>query len=212
MDVIMLGRRLTRSIVSGIIAGYCASVFAVGARANTTWMVRVDVTSQNDVPTYSITSSPPNAKNCDSTHTADPSKGDVAICAGDSIQWTFVTGGHNGWLTIHQSDGVLKDSNGKSKYYIREQEQGLKDPGATDPHEHNNTYKYCIAIHDKNGSKTRLYTHDPKIIIGGGSPFELLKRACNDLVVSIQDSSKADQAKAICEDAENKLGNLLSRK
>lgn len=216
MDVIMPGGRFIRSMVSGIIAVCCASVFVVGARANTTWMVLVDVRPGNDVPTYTITSNPPNANNCDPKHTADTSKGDVPICRGDSIQWAFVTSGKNGWLTIHQSDGVLKDDHGNAKHWIRENEKGLKDTGTADPNIDNSTYKYCIAIHDDNGRQTRLYTHDPKIIIGGGPPFEeLLKKvqaACNDLIASIKDSSEADKAKAICEDAENKLQNLLSRK
>jgi hypothetical protein len=211
MDVVMLGRGRVRSIVSGIIAICCASVFAVNARANTIWVVHVDVTSGNDLPVYTITSTPPGASNCDPKHTAHTSQGDVPICPGDSIQWAFVTKGGNGSLTIHQSDGILKDGHGNAKYWIREQEQGLADTNTEDPTIVSGVFKYCVAIYD-NGSN-RVYTHDPKIIVGGGSPFELLKpfeAACHDLVVSIRNSSEADKARQICADADKKLQKLLS--
>jgi len=141
----------------------------------------------------------------------------VAICPGDSIQWVFVTSGKNGWLTIHQSDGVLKDSSsGNAKYWIHENEQGLKDTVKTNQNQANGTYKYCVAVHDENPPRSHLSTHDPKVIIGGGGPIELLlekvQAACNDLIASIEDSSKTKKAQDICGDAEDKLSKLLSRK
>jgi hypothetical protein len=200
-------------MLSGIVAVCCAGLFAVSARANTIWTVHVDVTSGKDQPVYTISSSPIKAHNCDPNNTADTSKGDVPICPGDSIQWVFETGGKKGSLTIHLSKDVLNDNNGNAKYWITAKE-GAQDTYTEDPSVSAGIFKYCIAIYDDNGNKSRVYTHDPKIIVGGGHSVELLKfeAACNDLVASIKNASDADKAKGICETAENKFQKLLSLK
>ena len=197
------------------------NLFASSARANTTWTVTVSVVvtqgTANDVPTYNISSIPANAPNCAGANPiGDPTQGDIQICPGDAIYWTFVTKGQKGWMTVHQKDGILKDSQSNSEYWFSKQEKDTTNPGgATQTTLPDNIYNYCVAVHDDNGSSTHLYTHDPKIIIGQGRQtvlFNDVKHYCNQLTASFTDEIRAKEAKKTCEEAEQKLERLLPHK
>src|SRR3974390_1025347 len=169
-----------RSMAFVIVAITFGSLFAFTTRANTTWTVTVDVSKGTDIPTYDI--NPKNTPNCvGSPPAGDPSKGDVQICPGDAIYWTFVTKGKKGWLTVHQNSGVLKDMTSNPIYWFHKKERDTQNPGGTTlSTEPDNIFTYCVAVHDNNGTLTHLYTHDPKIIVGKGSPLQLLNDIQHD--------------------------------
>ncbi|MGC2527990.1 MAG: hypothetical protein WA639_09595 [Candidatus Acidiferrum sp.] len=142
---------------------------ASSARGNTTWTITVDVAKSaalgSDFPYYTVQSSPPNAPDCSDPSSPPRDLGDLYVCAGDKIQWTPNTTGKAGWLTIHQRQGFLPAGGNPSQWFrAREKKYATV---TTDAGDFGAIYEYCIAVHDDKGRPAKLYTHDPKIIIGG---------------------------------------------
>jgi hypothetical protein len=212
MFEVNLGRYRTRVVTCVIVALGFGFAFASSANAGTTWLVTVDVshTSANqEVPTFNVESMPAGAPDCKGpTPIADPTKGDVQICLGDKIYWKFTTSNRHGHLTIHEQDGVL------GQKWFKGDEQGSLPIGGTSVwNTPDSTHNYCIAIYDKNGSG-RLFTYDPKVIIGKGSSVEFLlddiTENCNKLLILDDGTEVRDRAKKICDDAQ-KIKELLKQ-
>jgi hypothetical protein len=180
-----LGNNHEKLLVYAIAFAAAAIFFASSANASTTWTITVDVksTKGNDPPNYIFTSVPPGAPNCSSATSPPLSLGDLYVCAGDTVNWTPLSSGGKGWLTVHQSQGFQHGA-GAQPIWLRAREKGTPASVTTSATDYGSIYEYCVSLHDQGGHPTRLYTHDPKIIIGGTNAevlIEFVKKVCFQL-------------------------------
>jgi hypothetical protein len=195
-----MSAQLTRNIfprtllVYTIMVSVCGILFAPGSKAQTTWTITVDATKGNDPPEYKI--DPPAdspKKNCAGANpNPKPSADYLYICRGDNVQWNLITTGGQGLLTIHQSEGFHHGASSPVQWYraVERTKLAYLTTAKTDPIF---TYKYCVALYDNNGS---LYSHDPKIIIGGTNveaEIEQFKNVYVQLLNAIADDADADK-------------------
>jgi hypothetical protein len=200
-----------RCLVYSIAVAAFGILLAPCAKTQTTWKVTVDVESGNDTPAYTVLSIPAGASNCAGQNpTPAPSAENLYICPGDTVEWFLKTKGKKGTITIHQRDGFL--TKGGVPTDLFRASEGHSDGGTSDVNAPPHVYDYCVAVFDYDPPNSHLYAHDPKVIIGTGSPVELLdgiQRDCRQLLTSLRDNpTAAEQAKKMCEESQ-KLKILL---
>jgi hypothetical protein len=174
---------------------------------STTWIITVDSTGSKPKPVYSVS---PTQGGCPYQAIQDPEN--LQVCPGDTIQWQAKSTNKKSEIYLFHEDSIF-DQNGTSPHGFQATDDKLtkaaqikSDPSLQGAHE------YYVAVFDK--KTERVYVHDPKVIIGKGSPLELLEdmqEDCGPLVSGLANNSTArEQARAICEDVE-KLKKLLNK-
>lgn len=172
----------------------------------TTWTITIDATGSSSNPGYSVS---PTTGGCPFTLKQNPEN--LAVCPGDKIVWQLMSTEKLSELYLYHEDAILLDPNTNSPHGVQASNDNpsltytvKSNPSLQGPH------KYYVAALDK--KTARLYVADPKVIIGQGSPIELLDQiqtACKPLLGSLEDNSKAkDQAKAMCAQVQQ-IKNLL---
>jgi hypothetical protein len=191
-------------------------LFAPSSKSQTIWTITVDVTKGNDPPNYTV--DPPAdspKKNCaDPNSSPKPSADNLYICPGDQVQWNVMTTGGRGLLTIHQKDGFHYGASSPPQQWYRGTEKGTLAYLTTAKTDKVYSYEYCVAVYDDNGS---LYTHDPKIIIGGANPDVQIaeyQKAYRDLVTAIAADPNAkkkakEQAKNLAAKINEQIQELI---
>ncbi len=131
-----------------------------------TWTVLIDFSQGTDTPVYSVSRTPANGS-CPAW--TDPTS--LHICAGDTLLWMSKTPpGRKNQLRIYLHHPFLDDSSGNPVRRL-ESNSGVAVGGVTSQKIHEDPfedYSYSIAVHDG----TKLYIHEPKIIIGTGANQE----------------------------------------
>jgi hypothetical protein len=174
---------------------------------STTWIIVVDSTGLKPKPVYRVS---PTYGGCPYQAIQDPEN--LRVCPGDTIQWQAESTNKKSELYLFHEDPIF-DQSGTSPHGFQATDDKLtkaaqikSDPSLRGAHE------YYVAVFDK--ATERVYVDDPKVIIGKGSPLELLediKEECGLLVSGLANNPTArGQATAICEDVE-KLKNLLNK-
>ncbi len=181
-------------LVYAIMVSVSGVLLAANLKAQTTWTITVDATGATDPPKYTVDPAPDSpTKNCAGRNPIPKPTADyLYICRGDRVQWNLITNGGQGLLTIHQNEGFHHGANSPTQWYrtIENQSLAYLTTAKTDPQF---TYKYCVALYDNNGS---LYSHDPKIIIGGTNveaEAEQFKIAYTQLLNAIADDADANE-------------------
>jgi hypothetical protein len=182
-------------------------------RAATTWTITIDVHTGKDKPDYSFKYDVyPNCKNLPPAGSQDPEN--LVVCPEDTVYWDFVTVGTHKLLTMHQNQGF--QPSGHDTWFRGD--AATKPSVVIDKNDHGSTYEYCVAVYDDKGTKHQLYSHDPKIIIGGtlfAARIVELQKEFSPLLDEIsKDSGEGEKArrkaKKIDEEIE-KLKKLLQK-
>ena len=185
----------SRFLISAIVAFGIVSASAAKAQSpapqGTTWVVTVDVTQPNangswEIPNYSVKSNPPDASNCGTSSQINSSKGDVGICAGDTVYWSAKTTKGNGFITVYEWDGVLRKSANDPSSPRWFQGAANTDIGGitVSTHPQTGAHGYAISVYDPDSSHPQPVLDDPQIVIGSGTPYDLIEnmhKDCGDL-------------------------------
>ncbi|MGC1618170.1 MAG: hypothetical protein WA765_06725 [Candidatus Acidiferrum sp.] len=193
---------------------------APSAKASTTWTITIDVSNGADPPIYGFDYSPKNPPpNCTGLPPMSMQKPEkLYICPGDKVEWNLTTKATQNLLTIHQNRGF--QPNGTDtwiRHYASTTASVVSDP--SDP---GNTYEYCVAAYDDKGTNYQLYSHDPKIIIGGTNVeveieqfkiayTQLLKAIAHDADAKKKAKEQAREETTKINDQVQKLLNLLKK-
>ena len=172
---------------------------------STKWIITVDSTGSEPKPGYSVS---PTKGGCPYQAKQDPEN--LQVCPGDTIHWQAKSTNKKSELYLFHED-LIFDQNGTSPHGFQATDDKLTkaakiklDPSLEGDHE------YYVAVFDK--ATKMVYVDDPKVIVGKGSPFELLdeiQEDCGLLVSGLANNPTArEQARAICVDAE-KLKQML---
>jgi hypothetical protein len=148
-------------------------------RAQTHWVVTVDVSNGASKPRYSVN---PPADHCtclEANPSPPPSAENLYVCPQDTVMWTAITSPGdqpNKWrsklVVFHEDRIFLKGGVKKQVFYAI---QNQSDGGDIDKNAPKGTqHEYHVAVFDKNVPE--LYTDDPKIIIGGGRDIETIRK------------------------------------
>ena len=205
-----------RSLLYVMIASALSISLVSSSKAQTTWTITVDGTNATDPPGYKV--SPPAespTKNCaPASPNPKPSADYLYICRGDIVQWNLITSGGQGLLTIHQKEGFHHGASSSQQWYraIEKQKLAYLYTAKTDAQY---GYEYCVALYDNNGS---LYSHDPKIIIGGTNIYtaiETYKNAYTQLLDAITNDPDAkkktkDQARSQADKLNEQIQKLIN--
>jgi hypothetical protein len=198
----------TRCVVFIAVVTVFVILLPYSAKAqSTTWIITVDATGSRPKPVYSVS---PTQGGCPYQAIQDPEN--LKVCPGDTIQWQAKSTNKMSEMYLFHED-LIFDQNGTSPQGFQASDDKLTgaaqiktNPSLKGDHE------YYVAVFDK--KTKRVYVHDPKVIIGTGSPVELLEgiqEECDHLVSGLANNPNARaQAKAICEEVE-KLKNLLKK-
>ena len=192
-----LSSTINKLLVFSLTVATFTILSASSAKAYTTWTILIDVSQGVDPPIYSFTYSPKNpAPNCPGLPQMSAQKAEnLHICPGDKIEWDIRAHGSQKTLTIHQNQGFQPHG---SDIWFRPGALSLANV-VSDPHDIGTTYEYCVAAYDDQGYNFQLYSHDPKIIIGGtnlGPAIENLLTASHQLVKKIDgDVDLSEKAK-----------------
>jgi hypothetical protein len=138
------------------------SMVRPAAATTTTWKVKIDVS--NGALHYTVQG---NNNNCGSgALQADPPT--ITICADDTVKFVAHSKGDQHELALVLPDKVLGDKRRKPRAHFHSSDQTETTGGQVvknPPTMPAGGYKYYIIVIDKQDGK--MYTLDPKIIIGG---------------------------------------------
>jgi hypothetical protein len=183
---------------------------ASSTKAYTTWTILVDVSQGADPPAYSFKYSPQNpAPNCPGLPPMSAQKAEkLHICPGDKVEWNIRAIGSEKTLTIHQNQGFQPHG---SDTWFRPGPLTLAGV-VSDPHDLGTSYEYCLAAYDNQGYNYQLYSHDPKIIIGGAKladEFGDLQKQFSPLLNEIaKDSKETEKARSKAKKIEEEIEQL----
>jgi len=201
-------RFLFSTIVAfGIVSAPAAKAQA-SAPSGTTWVVTVDVTQMGangdyDTPHYGVNSNPTTAPNCGTSSQINTNRGDVGVCAGDTVYWNAKTTKGNGYIMVYEWDGVLlSGSTSPHRFYGP---AGMNIGGTTaSAHPQNGGHGYAVAVYDPDRAapQPKLVLDDPQIVIGSGVPYALIasmKQNCGDLSRSLERDPQKRLANSLCD-------------
>lgn len=200
-----LSSTIKKLLVYSITVGTFTILPAPRAMAYTTWTITVDVHTGKEKPVYGFSYDV--YPSCAGLPVASAQRVEnLTICPGDIVQWKPITTGGNGLLTIHQKEGFRHGVNVPSQWFHGEEggNPAILTTAVTDKAY---SHEYCVAVYDDTGSPYNLYSHDPKIIIGGTNieaEIEQFKVASRQLLAAIAndpDAKKEAREKAAKEAA-----------
>lgn len=219
--------RIIKALFLPIIVTACSCLFSpASAKAQTTWLITVNVSSGSDIPSYTIQNTNGGSGNtCDPTHKNDGTNGgDIYVCPNDTIYWTAVTkpgadGNMHYHMVIREEDDILDKVKGGDSYHIFHARENAHDGGPIDGicsvgDSCEGSHEYSVFIFDKTGPE--LYVHDPKIIIGGTTvDTEIVK--LEKTVIHLYDEIIADpraskSEKELAKRAKNQIEEIKKRK
>ena len=197
-----------RSIVFAFAITALTVALASNAKAlSTTWKIKIDVSSGNEKPSYSVTP-PANTHNCAGANPSPaPSAEYLYICAGDSVQWEVKTKGGNGKLSVYQKDLFLYKGAAQAQWFHAK--EGQSDGGTTDVNTpKGQVHEYSVAVFDDDSANPHLYVHDPKIIIGTGIVDEVVRDMASVCKAKSTESDAKNVATRLCKDVKTLMSLL----
>ena len=147
-----------RISISIILMTFSSVLLTCSVKAQTTWVVTVDVTSGNDTPTYQITAATGTGDTCDPSQKNKGTNGDIYVCPNDTVFWTAKTkkdsgGAMHHHMIIRQEDGILDKAKGGDPIHVFHAREGKQDGGPIDDTADYGEHEYSVFIFDKNGSE-----------------------------------------------------------
>ncbi len=190
------------------VAAFCILSVSSANAQSTTWTVTVVATGSDAKPEYTVS---PTSGGCPNQTTQNPKK--LHVCPGDTVQWVASTTKTQNQMYLFQEEPILLDTSGAPTQGFYVQDTTPVGGKITSDASLVGWHEYYVGVWDKNAK--RLYVDDPKIIIGNGPPLELLediRKDCGKFARSFSDETKANEAKKLCMDTEQKLKKLLTPK
>lgn len=206
---LILGTNRKRFFVYAITVAVCSILIASTAKAKSTWTITVVATGSKSKPSYNITMTGSNI--CGYSIPADFRN--LYVCQGDDVFWTVKSTGNPAQfqMYVYHEDPIILQNNNPIQWFdisdTKPQDGGTVTSDGSMVLDH----KYYVAVFDKNSH--RLYVEDPKVIIGTGkltAEVKAIRAKCGDLEKLVTEDK--EKAKAICNDIEKRLNQLLPPK
>jgi hypothetical protein len=165
------------------------------SKAQVTWIVTVDFSSEQDIPVYTVSQSGSSA--CNYPTPADAYL--LRICSGDIVVWKAATKSKKYSLKVLFRRAVLDDKNSNPALLFSGNDANPTQGGKTDSKitaDDHEEYEYIVSVYDTMHSKH--YLHDPKIIIGTGKNtsikelVQILESNLEQLRNSLRNNTEAD--------------------
>jgi hypothetical protein len=168
-----------------------------------TWTITIHEAGAGQKPYYTVAPAASPSK-CFAPENPVPTAGNLTVCAGDTVQWV-VSPTASANLIIYTEDVVLQDANGNPHQWIDSKAPILEtiNPQALAGEE----YKYYVYVYDD--TKKRLYSDDPKFIIGGGTKGP--ETGCRNLergVAALADSQTSPDKKKRAEELKQEINKV----
>src|SRR5271154_3814298 len=192
-NLIILGTGRKSFLVCAIAVVAFGILSASNAKAQTTWIVTIDVRKAIETPTYdvSIDSTNNNGDTCSQVNQTQDTTGNVYVCAGDTVLFRTTTARQHGEMTVYQPDAVLSNKNGVPTRWFHAA-AAASDGGVTDLiNPQVGSHEYIVGVFDPDGSqKHHLYVVDPQIIIGTGNGGQNKSVLLNGITVNAEKLTK----------------------
>ncbi|HEY2546746.1 MAG TPA: hypothetical protein VGI46_11825 [Candidatus Acidoferrum sp.] len=164
------------------------------AKANTQWTITVSVNKGTDPPKFGLSYTGPDPT-CGVPAQSDQDPENLYVCPGDTVIWIPATKGQKGWLIVEQVNGFQPAPGAPPMWFRGKEDKSLVATVTTDANDDGSIYEYCVAVHDDNGANTKLFVHDPKIIVGGSNLERQFKLVLSRLTAIVNDPKATEEAK-----------------